>query len=72
LLDGLARLLEVPRTALEGAGGFGAPPAPALFRAEGPRAGELRDDLDVLADALAAPGGGDWDEVDELFRGGGG
>ena len=31
-----------------------------------------RDDLDVLADALAAPGGGDWDEVDELFRGGGG
>ena len=43
-----------------------------LFRAEGPRAGELRDDLDVLADALAAPGGGDWDEVDELFRGGGG
>jgi len=37
LLDGLARLLEVPRAALEGAGGFGAPPAPALFRAEGPR-----------------------------------
>ena len=70
LLDGLARLLEVPRTALEGAGGFGAPArARALFRAEGPRAGSARDDLDVLADALAAPGGG-WDEVDELFRGG--
>ena len=70
LLDGLSRLLEVPRNELEGAGGFGAPPAPALFRAEGPSAAELRDDLDVLADALAAPGGGDWDEVDELFRGG--
>ena len=70
MLDGLARLLEVPRTALEGAGGFGPPPAAALFRAEGPRAAELRDDLDVLADALAAPAGGDWDEVDELFRGG--
>ena len=70
LLDGLARLLEVPRTVLDGAGGFGTAPAPALFRAEGPRAEELRDDLDVLADALAAPAGGDWDEVDDLFRGG--
>jgi len=70
LLDGLARLLEVPRAVLDGAGGFGTAPAPALFRAEGPRAEELRDDLDVLADALAAPAGGDWDEVDDLFRGG--
>ena len=70
LLDGLARLLEVPRTVLDGAGGFGTAPAPALFRAEGPRAEELRDDLDVLADALAAPSGAHWDEVDELFRSG--
>ena len=47
-----------------------APPAPALFRAEGAAAEELRADLDVIADALAAPAGGEWDDVDELFRGG--
>jgi hypothetical protein len=70
LLDGLARVLEVPRGALEGAGGFAAPPAPALFRAEGAAAEALRADLDVVADALAAPAGGAWDDVDELFRGG--
>jgi hypothetical protein len=70
VLDGLSRVLDVPRSALEGAGGLGAAPAPALFRAEGPAADALRDDLDVIADALAAPAGGEWDEVDELFRGG--
>jgi hypothetical protein len=70
LLDGLARVLEVPRGALEGAGAFAAPPAPALFRAEGAAAEALRADLDVVADALAAPAGGAWDDVDELFRGG--
>jgi hypothetical protein len=70
LLDGLARVLEVPRGALEGAGALAAPPAPALFRAEGAAAEALRADLDVLADALAAPAGGAWDDVDELFRGG--
>ena len=71
LLDALARLLGVPRDDLEAAGAFGAPPpAPALFRAEGPAAEALRDDLDVIADALAAPGAGEWDEVDDLFRGG--
>jgi transcriptional regulator with XRE-family HTH domain len=72
LLDALARVLAVPRDDLEAAGAFGAPAAaPALFRAEGPAAEAVREDLDVLADALAAPAGGDWDEVDELFRGGG-
>jgi Helix-turn-helix domain len=71
VLDALARLLGVPRDDLEAAGAFGAPAAaPALFRAEGPAAEALRDELDVIADALAAPAGGDWDEVDELFRGG--
>ena len=71
LLDALARLLAVPRGDLEAAGAFGAPPAaPALFRAEGPAAEALRDDLDVIADALAAPAGGEWDDVDDLFRGG--
>jgi hypothetical protein len=71
LLDGMARLLGVPRGELEGAGSFGAPPvAAALFRAEEPAAEALRDDLDVIADALAAPSGAAWDDVDELFRGG--
>ena len=71
LLDALARLLGVPRDDLEAAGAFGGPAAaPALFRAESPAAEALREDLDVIADALAAPAGGDWDEVDELFRGG--
>jgi hypothetical protein len=71
LLDGLARLLGVPRDELEGAGGVAGPrAAAALFRAEGPAADALRDDLDVIADALAAPSGAEWDEVDELFRGG--
>lgn len=68
-LDALARLLAVPRAVLEGAAAWRARPA-ALFRAEGTAAEALRDDLDVLADALAAPAGSDWDEVDELFRGG--
>jgi hypothetical protein len=71
LLETLSRLLEVPRSALEGAGGPGTAPAPALFRAEGPAADALRDDLDVIADALAAPAAREWDEVDDLFRGGG-
>jgi transcriptional regulator with XRE-family HTH domain len=70
LLDGLSRVLEVPRGALEGAGALAAPPAAALFRAEGEAAEALRADLDVIADALAAPAGGEWDDVDELFRGG--
>jgi hypothetical protein len=72
LLDGMARVLGVPRGELDDAARFGAPPvAAALFRAEGPAAEAVRDDLDVIADALAAPSGGAWDEVDELFRGGG-
>jgi Helix-turn-helix domain len=71
LLDAMARLLGVPRDELEGAGAFGAPAAaPALFRAEGPAAETTRADLDVIADALAAPSGAQWDEVDELFLGG--
>jgi hypothetical protein len=70
LLDALARLLGVPRGELEGASAFGAPAPAALFRAEGPAAETIRADLDVIADALAAPSGAAWDEVDELFRGG--
>jgi hypothetical protein len=70
LLDALARVLGVPRADLEGASVFGAPAAAALFRAEGPAAETLRADLDVIADALAAPSGAGWDDVDELFRSG--
>ena len=68
LLDAMARLLGVPRGELEGASAFGAPAPVALFRAEGPAAETIRADLDVIADALAAPSGAGWDEVDELFR----
>jgi len=67
LLDAMARLLGVPRGELEGASAFGAPAATALFRAEGPAAERIRTDLGVIADALAAPSGVGWDEVDELF-----
>jgi hypothetical protein len=67
LLDAMAHLLGVPRGELEGASAFGAPAPAALFRAEGPAAERVRADLDVIADALAAPSGAGWDEVDELF-----
>jgi transcriptional regulator with XRE-family HTH domain len=70
LLDALARVLGVPRDELEDASAYGAPATAAVFRARGPAAERMRADLDVLADALAAPSGAEWDEVDELFRGG--
>jgi hypothetical protein len=78
LLDGLARLLGVARDELEGAGDLGrwqTPPAaaaPAIqFRAAPGAAEAIREDLEVLADALMPPDDDeDWDEVDELFRGG--
>jgi len=75
LLDALARLLGLSPAELEGAGdigAWGAPPVPAaaVFRAEGAAAEAVQEDLEVLADALAAPPAEPWDEVDELFRGG--
>jgi hypothetical protein len=78
LLDGLSRLLGVRRDELEGAGDVGRwhtppPAAPAIrFRAVPGAAEPLREDLEVLADALMPPAEvqRDWDEVDELFRGG--
>ena len=80
VFDGLARLFGVPRDELEGAadvGGRGLRPVPArgraamAFRAEDKEAAEdARDDLELLAQALHAPGGGARDEVDELFLGG--
>jgi hypothetical protein len=75
LLSALAGVLGVGVGELEGAGDLGAwraPPAPAMFRAEHRAAEEIRDDLEILADALAASPSDDdgWDEVDRLFRGG--
>ena len=78
LLDALSRLLGVRRDELEGAGDVGrwhTPPRPApaiRFRAAPGAAEPVREDLEVLADALMPPAETekDWDEVDELFRGG--
>lgn len=80
VFDGLARLFGVPRDELEGAadlGGWALRAAPArgraamAFRADDKEAAEdARDDLELLAQALHAPGGAARDEVDELFLGG--
>ena len=74
LLDALARVLRVPVGELEGAGDLGAwrppPPAPAAqFRAQAGAEESVREDLEVLARALSFQHE-EWDEVDELFRGG--
>ena len=79
VFDGLARLFGVPRDELEGAADLGGWVAPAptarraamAFRASDTEAAEdVRDELDLLAEALHAPGGAARDEVDELFLGG--
>jgi hypothetical protein len=74
LLTALAGVLGVGVGELEGAGDLGAwraPSATAVFRAEDRAAEAIRDDLEILADALAAPSDDvSWDEVDRLFRGG--
>jgi hypothetical protein len=75
LLGGLGRVLGVPAGELEGAGDVGTwrPPPPAAaarFRAAAGAAESVREDLEVLADVLAAGPDDGWDEVDALFRGG--
>lgn len=76
VFDALARLFRVPRDELEGAadlrGGFAAMPAMAapVFRADKDAAADVSEHLEVLADALEAPGGEGRDEVDDLFLGG--
>lgn len=72
LLDALAETLQTSRKQLGGAAWRSmAPAAPAAaFRAEKEAAEYIRDDLELLADMAAAPSEKDWDEVDELFRGG--
>lgn len=74
VLDALGRALSVDPEALERASQVSGGPAPigARFRggdAEG--AARQRDRLEALADLMATPAPGEWDEVDELFRGGG-
>lgn len=71
----LGKLLGVPGGELEGAadrGGWSIAPmayAP-VFRADKEAAESAARHLEVLADALAAPGGAPRDEVDDLFLGG--
>jgi hypothetical protein len=70
VLDGLARVLRVDVTVLEEAGGGAFRPAP-MFRASVPPRADTARNLEVLADMLTAPTPAeDWDEVDQLFRGG--
>ncbi len=75
VFDALARILGVPREDLEGAGdlsGWGATRATMapVFRADEDAAHAVSEHLEVLADALQAPGGAQRDEVDDLFLGG--
>src|SRR4051794_18461123 len=77
VFEALGKVFGVPSNELEGAadvGGFAAfgvarATAP-VFRADEDAAAAARRHLEVLADALAAPGGEPRDEVDDLFLGG--
>ena len=80
LLDALAQVLEVPRQRLESAGESlraiaaapppGAMPASPQFRASSGGAARVRSSLELMAGAMAKKSERDWDEIDELFRGG--
>ena len=76
VFDALARLFGVPREQLEGAADLGgwAPSAATasgpVFRAEDDAAQAVAPHLELLADALATPGGEGRDQVDDLFLGG--
>ena len=76
IFDALARVFEIPRSQLEGAGDLSrwlpirAPAAAPVFRADKDAAQGVGAQLDMLADALQAPGGAGRDEVDDLFLGG--
>ena len=72
LLDALADVLKISPSDLSGAAGAHLKTAPSpAFRASAPAAARAREDLELMADLAAAPSQRDWDEVDELFRGGG-
>lgn len=72
VFQALARVFGVSRDELEGGGDIGSwGPSPApVFRADEDAAEAVSQHLEVLADALEAPGGEQRDEVDELFLGG--
>jgi hypothetical protein len=78
VFEALGRIFGLAGSELEGAadaGGWTPIPAPAaaasaVFRAKKDAAAATCRHLEVLADALAAPGGEPRDEVDELFLGG--
>lgn len=77
VFDALGRLFRMPRDELEGAadsGGFLREPrfaaAAPVFRADEDAAASVADDLELLADAVEAPGRGARDEIDNLFLGG--
>jgi DNA-binding transcriptional ArsR family regulator len=72
VFDALARVFGVSRDELEAAGDLGGwGPRPAtMFRADDEAARAVSRHLDILAEALDAPGGAGRDEVDDLFLGG--
>jgi transcriptional regulator with XRE-family HTH domain len=77
VFEALGRLFGVPSRELEDAADYGgwsggrlAHEAAPVFRADEDAAASVARHLDVLADALAAPGGDKRDEVDDLFLGG--
>jgi transcriptional regulator with XRE-family HTH domain len=76
VFDALGRVFGLTGSELEGAADAGswspvaAPAAAPVFRAEKDAAAAAERHLEVLADALAAPGGEPRDEVDDLFLGG--
>ncbi|MCW3045719.1 MAG: helix-turn-helix protein [Solirubrobacterales bacterium] len=72
VFDALARVFGVSRDELEAAGDLGGwGPRPAtMFRADDEAARAVSRHLDILAEALDAPGGEGRDEVDDLFAGG--
>jgi hypothetical protein len=72
LRDGLGRIFAVSPDLFPNAADAMRPTAPSsvLFRADDTAAEIVQEDLKLLADALAAPPVGEWDQVDALFRGG--
>ena len=70
VLHALARALHVDVSLLEEAGGGAFRPAP-MFRSSTPPATDTAHNLEVLADLLTSSAPAEeWDEVDQLFRGG--
>jgi transcriptional regulator with XRE-family HTH domain len=70
MFEALARVLRVPRAELEGAGELSRWGTAPVFRGDQDATEEVAPHLELLGDALAAPGGAQRDEVDDLFLGG--